>query len=252
MLAATTVAALALLLPALAAAQTAPLSDTGQTQCYNGTTLVSCTAANTGNTATYPGQDGRFGRDAALPPKTGGGAAGFDFTALDAGGNATTPGGHACVKDNVTRLTWEVKQTASNTSRRYAGHRYTWYDSTRPSDQGSTGGNTCNATLPGNLCNTQAYVAAVNAAGLCGQTTGWRLPTRRELLSIVHNGLSADPAIDTVYFPDRSAWTTFEWWTSDTYAPDPDDAWFVYFNHGYTGAFSKTNIYLVRLVRSGQ
>ncbi len=115
MLAATTVAALALLLPALAAAQTAPLSDTGQTQCYNGTTLVPCTAANTGNTAPYPGQDGRFGRDAAqaagaLPAKTGGGAAGFDFTALDVGGNATTPGGHACVKDNVTGLTWEVKQ----------------------------------------------------------------------------------------------------------------------------------------------
>ncbi len=257
MLAATTVAALALLLPALAAAQTAPLSDTGQTQCYNGTTLVPCTAANTGNTAPYPGQDGRFGRDAAqaagaLPAKTGGGAAGFDFTALDVGGNATTPGGHACVKDNVTGLTWEVKQNVANTSLRYAGHRYTWYDSTRPSDQGSTGGNTCNATLPGSLCNTQAYVAAVNAAGLCGQTTGWRLPTRRELLSIVHNGASS-PAIDTAYFPDvGSTWDNWYWWTSDTHAPVPTGAWLVSFFGGDTGADSKTNGYSVRLVRSGQ
>ena len=75
--------ALALLLPALAAAQTAPLNDTGQTLCYDGSALVACTAGNTGNAATHPGQDGRFGRDAAqaagaLPPKTGGGAAGFD------------------------------------------------------------------------------------------------------------------------------------------------------------------------------
>ena len=54
--------------------------------------LVACSVANTGNAAAYPRQDARFGRDAAqaagqlLPAKTGGGAAGFDFTPHDADG----------------------------------------------------------------------------------------------------------------------------------------------------------------------
>lgn len=49
----------------------------------------------------------------ALPAKTGGGAAGFDFTALAADGSPnhgdSTPGGHACVKDNVTGLIWSAE-----------------------------------------------------------------------------------------------------------------------------------------------
>lgn len=101
-------AALALL-PALAWAQTAPLNDTGQTQCVDntGTWPAACDAAATGNGigVSHPGQDGRYGRDRAPFTKTGGGEAGFDFTALDASGHATTPGTHACVKDNVTGLT---------------------------------------------------------------------------------------------------------------------------------------------------
>ena len=243
------------LLPAWAAAQTAPLNDTGQMQCVNnaGTWAAACDAGSTGNAATHPGQDGRFGRDAAqaagaLPPKTGGGAAGFDFTALDAGGNDTATGSHACVKDNVTGLTWEVKQAGANTDLRYTGHAYAWYDSSHPSNPGSQGANTCNGTLPGSLCNTQAYAAAVNAAGLCGQTTGWRLPTRRELLSIVHNG-AYSPAIDQTYFPGTaSSW----YWSSDTYAPDPAVAWGVFFYDGFAGADGKAGTNSTRLVRSGQ
>ena len=61
----------------LASAQTAPLNDTGQAQCYNAANAAApCDEATTGNGATHPGQDGRFGRDAAqaagaLPAKTG-------------------------------------------------------------------------------------------------------------------------------------------------------------------------------------
>ena len=46
-----------------AGAAQAQLNDTGQSQCYDGTNLVTCTDANTGDAATYPRQDGRFGRD---------------------------------------------------------------------------------------------------------------------------------------------------------------------------------------------
>ena len=80
-------------LPAPWPALATGLNDTGVTSCFDGTTLVTCTAANSGDSAAYPSQDARFGRDAAraagkLPAKIGGGAAGFDFTPLDASGNA--------------------------------------------------------------------------------------------------------------------------------------------------------------------
>ncbi len=62
------------------AAPVAGLNDSGQMLCYDGTnTLVACDASNTGDGATYPRQDGRYGRDAAATTgaltKIGGGAA---------------------------------------------------------------------------------------------------------------------------------------------------------------------------------
>ncbi len=205
------------LFPAWALAQTAPLNDTGQTQCYDAAnTAGACSAATTGNTGARPGQDGRFGRDAAqaagaLPAKTGGGVAGFDFTALDASGATTTPGTHQCVKDNVTGLVWSTETLTP----------MTW--------------------------------AAAGTAGAsytrCGTTTGWRLPTRRELLSIVHYGASTVPSIDSTYFP---ATQSNGYWTSGTYVPNPAYAWIVNFNSGNTYANIVSNTLYVRLVRSGQ
>ena len=199
-----------------AAGPTGRLNDTGQTQCDDGSNnMVACTASNTSDASTMPRQDARFGRDAAAAAgqltKVGGGAAGFDFTALDANGNATTPGSHACVKDNQTKLIWST-ETISNV---------TWVD---------------------------AQTTATTYSH-CGYTTGWRLPTRRELLSIVHHGASS-LAIDSTYFPaTQSDW----YWSGDTYAPDPTKAWYVIFGFGNTGAYSKTTYPTrVRLVQSGQ
>ena len=258
--------------PTQAAAQTAPLNDTGQTLCDDGIQLVACTVANAGDDAAYPGQDGRFGRDAAqtvdeLPAKIGGGAAGFDFTALDAVGmphNGTGgPGGHACVKDNVTGLTWEVKQTGATTDAttataklRHVSYTYTWRKSS-DSHPGDVGSDTCNSTLPGNRCNTQAYVAAINSAQLCGKSD-WRLPTRRELLSIVHHG-TRHPAIDGTYFPDAHEIQPLAstvgiggiWWTSDVYGLNRVGAWSVFFDEGAATTYHKAQPRSLRLVRSG-
>ena len=222
----------------LAQAQTGRLNDTGQTQCYDGSTLVACTAANTGDGATYPRQDGRFGRDRAGMAKVGGGAAGFDFTKMcwngDAEGSGTctgalvantsasasgTPGTDwACTKDNHTNLIWSL-QTVSGV---------TWADAT------STAGG--------------SPIAAHNGASRCGHATGWRVPTRRELLSIVHHG-AYSPAIDGAYFPST---VSSRYWTNDSYAPNPTSAWYVNFDNGFTDVVNKTNTYHVRLVRSGQ
>ena len=230
--------ALALCTPLAQAQPTGRLNDTGQTQCYDGSTLVACTAANTGDGATYPRQDGRFGRDRAGMPKVGGGAAGFDFTRLCWNGNAEgsgtctgtlvantgasasgTPGTDwACTKDNHTNLIWSL-QSVSGIS---------WNDAT------STAGG--------------SPIAAHNGAIRCGFATDWRVPTRRELLSIVHHG-AYSPAIDWAYFPA----TVNDWyWTNDFYAPNPAGAWYVLFYDGNTDADYKTFTNHVRLVRSGQ
>ena len=52
---------------------------------------MACDSATTGDAGTRPRQDGRFGRDVAALAKVGGGAAGFDFTPLDAAHLASKP-----------------------------------------------------------------------------------------------------------------------------------------------------------------
>ena len=252
-------------LAACAFAQTSPLNDTGQTQCFDADTgaLDECTVANTGNGSTHPRQDGRFGRDAQAGAgaltKTGSGAAGFDFTKICNSGEAAGSGAcpadpalgtganeWACTRDNVTGLIWEVKLNDIN-QLRHAGHNYTWYDGTT----GDEGTDTCRGTLAAapyaNQCNIENYKLAVNAVGLCGKTD-WRVPTRRELLSIVHHGRS-NPSIDTTFFPNtQSAF----YWSSDIFALDPANAWRVNFDNGDTFAGNQAIDSRVRLVRSGQ
>lgn len=211
------------------------LNDTGQTQCDNGNNVMAaCTVSNTGDAATYKRQDGRFGRDPAAPPKFGGGVAGFDFTKVcfngDLQGAGTCTGtlaanttdtatgtpttDWACTKDNVTNLIWSLQSGNGD---------WTTYART---------------TLP----NT------TNTANRCGFNTGWRLPTRRELLSIALND-GSNPAIDASYFPNT---TSSFYWTSDEYALAPSNAWVVSFANGTTNSNGKASASFVRLVRSGQ
>jgi Protein of unknown function (DUF1566) len=154
----------------------------------------------------------------------------------------------ACTKDNDTGLIWEVK-TATGTDLRFAGHTYTWFDAnqhTNGGDQGSPGStNTCNATLPG--CQTENFRIAVNAAMLCG-ANDWRMPTLRELRTLVHFG-AASPAIDTTYFPNTVAAT---FWSGSSYVPFPNFAWYVNYNVGIADSNLKANSSNVRLVRGGQ
>ncbi|GAB4090823.1 Lcl C-terminal domain-containing protein [Hydrogenophaga soli] len=235
--------ALALLWAAVCAtpalAQTGLLNDTGQTGCYDATNSpVVCTDSSTGNASARPHQDGRYGRDAAktsgaLPTKTGGGAAGFDFSCVlwngtvvngsncTAGLVANTTGtpsaspamDWACTLDNVTGLVWSLQTPSA-----------TW-------DAATT------ASYPD---------AGHNSASRCGYSNGWRLPSTRELLSIVHHGLSAGPMVDTAYLPTPGNL----YWSRETYAPNPVNAWVVIFGNGDTDTRSKSSTNNVRLVRS--
>lgn len=76
----------------------------------------------------------------------------------------------------------------------------------------------------------------------------WRLPTVRELLSIVDYERH-EPAIDTNFFRCDSDW----YWTSTPVAASPAGyAWIVYFYYGSSGWASRVNDGFVRAVRPGQ
>lgn len=245
-----------------AAGPTGLLNDSGLTQCLNaaGTALEACSEANSGNASTRPGQDGRFGRDpaAANPAASGftkpagsGGSGGFAFTPLDESGNAialtgTPPVPSAiprCIWDRVTNLIWEVKTDDGGLQDK--DWTYGWGTNTY--------GTGCGSLSPAG-CSTNNYITALNAASpsVCpvSGAGAWRLPNRRELLSIVDVGRNS-PSIDTAYFPNTASWF---YWSSDRYAPFMPftSAWYVYFYSGVASASNMVDEFaFVRLVRSG-
>ncbi len=241
-------------------AHAAGLPDTGQDTCYNDTVADGVAASDPASIArdagTHPRQDCRYGRDAAAAAgrltKTGAGAKGFDYSKIANDGSVlgagaalgTAAGNWACTKDNITGLTWEVKTTSGL---RASSNLYTWYNSDSTTNGGNAGtanGGTCSG---GTGCDTEKFVADVKAAGLCG-AADWRMPTPRELLTlVVADGLS--PAIDPTYFINTTA---SGFWSGSSYVPVPAAAWVVVFSYGYTFAASEAYSAYVRLVRGGQ
>lgn len=188
-----------------------PFNDTGIDFCINaeGTGIACADAALTG-------QDGHYGRDAdAELEKVGGGRAGFDFTKIANDGSElpedAVPGSGdkdwACTRDNTTGLIWEVKVDDIN-HLRHKGHTYQFQASLpgdpEPLTVGDAGNTDTCIGLAEEGCNSIAYVAAVNAAGLCG-ATNWRLPGIHELYGIVDLGSATSPRVDADYFPNLDA-----------------------------------------------
>ncbi len=191
---------------------------------------------------------------AAPPLKKG--LAGFDFTRIGPSGAALarqdgawhTAGRETdgtqwdCLRDNVSGLWWEAKtrdETGGVKHLRHMDHTYSASGTSTPF------GARC-AGLPG-ACNAQAYVDAVNAAGLCG-FHDWRLPTVTELkpLTSINKG---GATIDVAQFPNTAP---AGYWTASPYPHRSDYVWYVYFA-GAGDAFgdAPTANHAVRLVRSG-
>lgn len=235
----------------------APLNDTGSIACGNAE-LGDAPCPQVG----FPSQDAQQGRDAqaltGLLDKIGGGVAGFDWTKLGANGQALAiqdqawvqngseaSGEHwSCVHDNVTGLTWEVKESGEH--ERSGNHSYSWYSqdaSINGGDPGRADGGTC-STSP---CDTTGYVTWVNNAKLCGYSD-WRLPSITELssLAVVSKVL---PAMDTSYFPNVPQPRFF---SRQSASHDPQLAWYVYFSDGSVSFTNKGDASHLRLVRGGQ
>lgn len=240
------------------------LNDTGIDWCADNETNRSIEGPRESNAAgckavagSHPGQDAQQGRDMAARnrklDKLGSGVAGFDFTKVCMNGEVAgegkcppnpTPGNGndnwACTIDNVTGLTWEVK---TSDGLRSQSNTYTWFNPDGAVNGGVPGvqnGGRCT----GSGCDTHAYVQAVNTKGLCGGRD-WRLPTRKELLSIVNNGRFS-PAIDSRNFPNTQ---TSSYWSASTYADQAKAAWQVNFKYGEVAPGDKDQGANVRLVR---
>jgi len=195
---------------------------TGLTKCYNDKLEIDCPAPD----QPYYGQDAQYEGSAR------------SYTVL---------GGGSMVQDNVTGLIWEMK-TSLGDGQNYdnphdADNTYTWCDT----DPATNGGNegVCGTN------NTEGFIDALNGANFGGYND-WRLPTMKELLSLV-DYKGSGPAIDPVFATTTQA---NYYWSSTTYLeftiPIPL-AWAVSFSNGTdSGASKLLNTHFVRAVRGGQ
>jgi hypothetical protein len=128
------------------------------------------------------------------------------------------------VTDRNTGLTWQKEDD----------HRkYNWYQASGSYD-------------PAHNQSVQDVCGMLNLGGL----TDWRLPTKKELMSIVDYSVPyPGPAISSAYFPNTVA---FHYWTSSTFAGDPDLAWHVSFVDGHVSYNNKNDPLHVRCVRGRQ
>ena len=228
-------------------AETHLLNDTGITGCVsnNNFLLTQCEANEEGKWFVSV-QDGAVGRDLLASKgqltKQGKGNAGFDFSKVSATGEllADNSSTWRCVLDHTTGLLWEAKTTDGGLHD--VSNTYTWYNA----DESVNGG------FAGDINdgkNTDAFVTAVNQAGLCGYHD-WYLPNATQLQSIVDYSKEF-PAIDSQYFKHTQGDV---YWTSSSFS-DGLVALTVAFDYGLVRNYPKTHRfsnteYFVRLVRS--
>ncbi|MDZ7760133.1 MAG: DUF1566 domain-containing protein [Desulfovermiculus sp.] len=168
--------------------------DTGQEVCYNNTEEISCPSSG----EPFYGQDPQFTRLPRSYTKLGG-QSGEELP------NQASPahdgGRWLMTRDNVTGLTWEVK-TPDNQNKLYP---YT-------------------SLLETNIYD---YVRKLNRDNYGGYSD-WRIPSIKELSSLVNSSLS-DPVVEDKWFPNTSS---LKYWSINYYMGSHDD-----FHNEYTYAW---------------
>jgi len=189
------------------------LPDTGQTKCYDASKQIACP---------QPGED-FYGQDAqyAGEPQS--------YTLLQGG---------IMVQDNVTGLIWESKTDDGSVHDKDNG--YTWYDSNRETNGGEAG-------TPGNGTDTEDFINTLNSANF-GGFSDWRLPTIKELSSILDRDATSEPGINTYFFPHA---IRGYYCTSETYVRDSNLIWTIVISMWGAGqdVEPKSSEFLVRAVR---
>ena len=147
-----------------------------------------------------------------------------------------TDNGNGTVTDNNTGLMWQKCSVGQNNDASCSGSAatYNWYQASGTYDA------TYNSSSQ-NVCGS------LNLGG----HSDWRLPSKKELITIVDYSVPyPGPTIKAAFFPMTIASV---YWSSTTYAGYPDGAWGVYFYGGAVYYYYKDVYYdYVRCVRGGQ
>ena len=149
------------------------------------------------------------------------------YTKLDAEGDDLPDSATewSMVRDNVTGLIWEVKTDDGSIH-----DKDTWYTWQNAQD---------------------VFIAELNSSSF-GEHSDWRVPTIKELASIIDYG-KITPNIDANYFPNTLCKEASYYWSSTTDASRTSYAWGIFFCYGHNyGRYYKLNSYYVRAVRGGQ
>ncbi len=201
--------------------------DTGQSRCYVNNGEVVCPEEG----EPFFGQDAQFLTNERSYTKLGEGG-------VELPDSATPEDGWIMTRDNVTGLVWEIK-TSDSSLHNWEAH-YTWCD-TDPATNGGYNG-TCSFDT-----DTEDFINALNETGFGGYSD-WRLPTVKELSSLVNSNAGQPPAIDTAFFPNTLA---FFYWTATSHHASPYSAHAVSFKDGSVSIYAKRSFYGVRAVRGG-
>jgi len=170
----------------------------------------------------------------------------FDMTPINSDGSVNDGTDYAgkpwaCVRDNQSGLTWEVK--ASEPGLQSVNNTYTWYD---PDDKtnGGYAGKDNGGACSGSNCDTASYIKAINAIKLCG-LDDWYLPSRFELNTIVDTSIPLPgPTLPKAYFPET---LVGKYWTDTTFRTRRAGAWVWRFDQGSDYVAEKSEALNVRL-----
>ena len=174
----------------------------------------------------------------------------FDLTRIAADGSAYKGNNNyqeqpwACVHDNKTGLTWEVK--AATPSLHASTNTYTWYNGVEKNEAGD--GKKNGGVCTGSDCDTEAFTAAVNAERLCGYTD-WHLPSKDEMSSLIDATVRMPgPTLAAGFFPNTQNAKT-GYWTDTVFHMHKESAWTWRFDQGVDFVAVKEAPRYVKLVR---
>jgi len=175
----------------------------------------------------------------------------FDLTRLAADGQAYKGSGRygdepwACVRDNKSGLTWEVKTAGPGLHS--GANTYTWFardESAKVGTEGKQDGGACT----GSRCDTEAFIAAVNAERLCGYSD-WRLPSTDEAGTLIDATVRfPGPTLPAADFPNTQS-DKAGYWTGTAFDRHKSGAWVWRFDHGVDFVAEKDQPRYVRAVR---
>jgi len=216
------------------------LNDTGIKQYLGyqsyGTDTTAVPVFQLSQTSAAPGQDADYGNNSLSFTKQ------IGLNRSDLENNAED---WDCVRDNITGLTWEHKNTKPNNPHN-ASIQYNWHIPVEEFN-GGFAGTSADGRCADIKDNTWSFMQKVNSEQLCGYTD-WRLPTTEELRSLIDYSVTTVPKTNATFFPNVAAQSHL--WTADTDVLDRSRAIGFHMHEGNSQSHDKT-CELVNEIRFG-